>query len=134
MRVFIVEDSAAIRERLRDMLESIPHVELAGEADNENDAMRDICRIQPDAVILDFSSASGNSLSLMHRIKLQSLSIRVIVLTNNAYPQYRKKCMESGADYFMDKSRDIEVLSDLVSSLAEEAGPEPGLTAKRGNI
>lgn len=129
-----MEDSAAIRERLRDMLERIPHVELAGEADNENDAMRDICRIQPDAVILDFSSASGNSLSLMHRIKLQSLSIRVIVLTNNAYPQYRKKCMESGADYFLDKSRDIGVLSDLLSGLAEETELDIGLAVKRGNI
>lgn len=128
-----MEDSAEIRERLRDMLESILHVELAGEADNENDAMRDICRIQPDAVILDFSSARGNSLSLMYRIKLQSLSIRVIVLTNNAYPQYRKKCMESGADYFLDKSRDIETLSSLLSSLADATEPEISLAAMQGN-
>ena len=121
MKVFIVDDSAAIRERLRDMLERIPNVEFTGEADNENEALQKISRFRPDVVILDFSSAKGNSLSLMYRIKLQSLETRVIVLTNNVYPQYRKKCMEEGADYFMDKSRDIDELARLLSELANES-------------
>lgn len=125
MKVFIVDDSAAIRERLRDMLERIPNVEFTGEADNENEALQKISRFRPDVVILDFSSAKGNSLSLMYRIKLQSLETRVIVLTNNVYPQYRKKCMEEGADYFMDKSRDIDELARLLSELANES--EAGL-------
>ena len=120
MKVFIVDDAAAIRERLRDMLEGTPGVEFAGEADNEDAAMQTISRVRPDVVILDFSSARGNSLSLMYRIKLQSLQTRVIVLTNNVYPQYEKKCMEAGADYFMDKSRDIDELGKLLSALTEE--------------
>lgn len=130
MKIFIVDDSAAIRERLRDALESIPNVEFTGEADNENEALEKISRNPPDVVILDFTSAKGNSLSLMQRIKLQSLESRVIVLTNNIYPQYRKKCMEEGADYFMDKSRDIDELLRLLSELAnvengtERAGKE----------
>jgi DNA-binding NarL/FixJ family response regulator len=121
MKIFIVDDSAAIRERLRDMLERIPDVEFTGDADNENEALQKISRFPPDVVILDFSSAKGNSLSLMYRIKLQSVETRVIVLTNNVYPQYRKKCMEEGADYFMDKSRDIDELARILSELANES-------------
>jgi len=81
--------------------------------------VRNICTIQPDVVILDFSLASGNGLGVLRRIGMQSLSIRVIVLTNDVYPQYRKKCMEAGADFFLDKSRDIEALGNLLSRLAE---------------
>ena len=44
MKIFIVDDSAAIRERLRDALESIPNVEFTGEADNENEALEKISR------------------------------------------------------------------------------------------
>lgn len=121
MKIFIVDDSAAIRERLRDMLERIPNVEFTGEADNEDEALQKISMVRPDVVTLDFSSAKGNSLSLMYRIKLQSLETRVIVLTNNVYPQYRKKCMEEGADYFMDKSRDIDELARILSELANES-------------
>jgi DNA-binding NarL/FixJ family response regulator len=120
MRVFIVEDSAVIRERLSDMLMHLSNVELAGEADNEVDAVRCIRNMQLDVVILDFSLAMGNSQHVLRQIKLQPLATRVIVLTNNVYPQYRKKCMELGADYFMDKSRDIDALGSLLTKLADE--------------
>jgi len=43
----------------------------------------------------------------------------VIVLTNDVYPQYRKKCMDAGADYFLDKSRDIAELGNLLLRLAD---------------
>lgn len=121
MRVFVVEESAVIRERLRNMLESIPGVELAGEVDNEAEAVRSICTLLPDVVILDFMLASGNGLGVLRRISMQPLTIRVIVLTNDVYPQYRKKCMEAGADYFLDKSRDIDVLEKLLAGMADGA-------------
>ena len=132
MRVFITEDSPVIRERLREMLDSIPCVELAGESDNEAGAMRGICTIQPDVVILGFSSARDN-LEVLRLIRKEPLSVRVIVMTNKVHSLYRKKCMDSGADHFLDKSRDIAVLNNLLSGLAAKSGPGIGLAAKRGN-
>ena len=119
MRVFVVEDSAVIRERLREMLGNIPGIELAGEVDNEADAMQIIRTLQPDVVILDFTLTSGSGLGVLRRIRMQPLPIRVIVLTNDVYPQYRKKCMDAGADYFLDKSRDIAELGNLLLRLAD---------------
>ena len=101
------------------MLESIPGVELAGEMDSEAEAVHSICTLRPDVVILDFMLTSGNGLGVLRGIRMQPLPIRVIVLTNDVYPQYRKKCMDAGADYFLDKSRDIEALGNLLSRLAE---------------
>lgn len=101
------------------MLENIPGVELVGEVDSEAEAVHCICSLQPDVVILDFMLASGNGLGVLRQIRIQPLSIRVIVLTNDVYPQYRKKCMDAGADFFLDKSRDIEALGNLLSRLTE---------------
>jgi DNA-binding NarL/FixJ family response regulator len=117
MRIFIIEDSTEVRERLRDMLQRISHVELVGEAENENEAVRSIRNVQPDVVIVDFSLAIRNNQNVIRRIKMQSLATRVIVLSNNVYPQYRKKCMDLGADFFMDKSRDIGDLGSLLIEL-----------------
>jgi len=128
MRVFITEDSPVIRDRLREMLDSIPFVELAGEADNEARAVRSICELQPDVVILGFSSAREN-LNVLLQIRMKLLPVRVIITTNRVHSLYRKKCMDSGADHFLDKSRDIDVLIELLSSLADEAEPETGLAA-----
>jgi DNA-binding NarL/FixJ family response regulator len=117
MRIFIIEDSTEVRERLRDMLQRISHVELVGEAENENEAVRSIRNVQPDVVIVDFSLAIRNNQNVIRRIKMQSLATRVIVLSNNVYQQYRKKCIDLGADFFMDKSRDIGDLGSLLIEL-----------------
>ena len=120
MKVFVVEHSAAIRESLRGMLQKIPNVEIAGEASNVGEAVLNIRQVNPDVVLLDYLSDRGNNLSLIFWIKSQSLARKVIVLSNNVYSQYRKNCMDSGADFFMDKSRDIDELGRLLFVLAEE--------------
>lgn len=120
MKVFVVEHSAAIRESLRGMLQKIPNVEIAGEASNVGEAVLNIRQVNPDVVLLDYLSDRGNNLSLIFWIKSQSLARKVIVLSNNVYSQYRKNCMDSGADFFMDKSRDIDELGSLLFALAEE--------------
>lgn len=120
MKAFIVEDSPEICERLRNMIDGIKDIELLGDTDNEADAVRDICALHPDLVILDLTLASGSGMEVLHQIKLKGFSVRIIVLTNYAYPQYRKKCMALGADYFLDKSLDLEILSELLTSLTDE--------------
>ena len=103
------------------MIGSIVGIELFGDAGNEADAVRDICTIRPDLVILDLTLSSGNGMDVLHQIKLQNFSGKVIVLTNYAYPQYQKKCMALGANYFLDKSLDLEILGELLIRLAEES-------------
>jgi DNA-binding NarL/FixJ family response regulator len=119
MKVFLVEDSLVVRDRLRGMLASIADVELAGEADNEADAVREIYAVRPDVVILDFSLASGNALGVLNQIRNRPIAICAIVLTNYAYPQYREKCMALGADYFLDKTSGIKTLEELLTGLAD---------------
>jgi hypothetical protein len=41
----------------------------------------------------------------------------VIMLTNYPYPQYRKKCLGLGADYFFDKSTEFEKVTELFKQL-----------------
>jgi DNA-binding NarL/FixJ family response regulator len=123
MKALIVEDSPVICERLHNMIDGIQNIELVGDADNEADAVRDICAIQPDLVILDLALARGTGMDVLRQIKSRFFQGTVVVLTNYAYPQYRKKCMELGADYFLDKSLDIETLGRLLSELAGRSRP-----------
>lgn len=123
MNVFIVEDSPAICERLQDLIHGIERIELLGTVDNEADAVREICSAKPDLVVLDLALASGSGMGVLRQIKLQGFAGKVIILTNYAYPQYQKKCLELGADNFLDKSLDIEKLGGLLERLADEEPP-----------
>lgn len=118
MNIFLVEDSAVIRDRLHTLIGGVANATLAAEADNQDDAVDGILAALPDLVILDLHLASGSGMEVLRQIKTRQPAIQVIVLTNYGYPQYRKRCIGLGADYFLDKSRDIGTLEVLLADLA----------------
>lgn len=120
MDVFISDDSPVVRVRLANMIEDIQGINLIGEANNVQESIRKIEELKPDAIILDIRMPGGSGLDVLKKIKSEHNDHNpiIIVLTNYPYPQYRKKCLEAGADYFFDKSNEfhkvIEVFRDLV--------------------
>lgn len=126
MKVLIVEDSPEICERLRNMVAELENIELLADVDNEKDAIASICNQHPDTVILDLTLAQGSGIEVLKQVKQNNnCPCKIVILTNYAYPQYRKKCMQLGADYFLDKSLDLEMLGSL---LADMALPPPQLS------
>jgi len=123
MKVFLVDDSAIVRERLVTMLSEVQGVEIAGEAENLHDAIKGFEKLKPDVVILDIRMPGGNGIDVLENIKEKRPATKVIMLTNYPYPQYRKKCMDSGADFFFDKSTEfrkvVEVLNHLIIESSE---------------
>lgn len=125
MNILLVEDSPMMQERLRSMIAEISGANLIAEVDNQLDAINMIERARPDVVILDLQLAGGNGMEVLRQIKPSLPATRVIVLTNNSYPQYRKKCLELGAECFLDKSRDIAILGKLLVCAVTSAARTP---------
>ena len=117
MNVFIVEDSAPIRERLAAMLGGIEGVSVVGQADKPGEALEGILRTRPDSVVLDIQLIGGNGLDVLRKARPQVPSTVFIVLTNRADAQYRRVCMEAGAAYFFDKSSEIAKVRDVIAGL-----------------
>jgi DNA-binding NarL/FixJ family response regulator len=115
MKVFLVEDSLAIRERLRYMVGAAGS-EVVGEASGEAEAVAGVTATRPDLVVLDLCLASGSGVEALKRIKDGYPALRVVVLTNHVDPQYRKRCDELGADYFLDKSKEFSKLPALLAA------------------
>ncbi|GAI28344.1 unnamed protein product, partial [marine sediment metagenome] len=59
----------------------------------------------------------GNGIKVLEAIKKNLQSPKVIIFTNYPYPQYRKRYMDAGADFFFDKSTEFEKLVDTVKYL-----------------
>lgn len=119
MKVLIVDDSNIVCEGLRQMLINIAGVELIGQANDAQDAITAISEYEPDVVILDIRLPGKSGIEVLKDIRDKKLPIRVIMLTNYPYPQYRKKCEELGADYFFDKVTEIEKISNLIEELTK---------------
>ena len=117
MTVFLVDDSAVVRERLADALSGLPTGQVIGHAQGVAEAVEAIRRIKPDVVILDLHLSEGNGIQVLQEIKKGSTAPIVIVLTNCAYPQYRKRCLEAGAEFFFDKSLEFDMVRNVLQQL-----------------
>ena len=119
-RIFIVEDSAAVRERLLEMLGSIEGVEAIGSADGAEAAVREILAARPDTVILDLNLAQGSGFDVLRAVQMAAPEIEIWMLTNFAAEPYRKTCSRLGAAQFFDKSTEFEQLRKSVATRAME--------------
>jgi len=119
MKVLIVDDSKIVCDGLQQMLINIADVEIVGQVHNAKDAIASISETKPDVVILDIRLPGLSGIDVLKDIRDKKLPIRVIMLTNYTYPQYRKKCKELGADYFFDKVAEIEMISNVIAELAK---------------
>jgi DNA-binding NarL/FixJ family response regulator len=120
MRLFIADDSEILRVRLIDMLSEIEGIEILGKAQESLDAIESIQELNPQVVILDIRMPRINGIKVLEAIKKDDESPTVIIFTNYPYPQYRKRCMDLGADFFFDKSTEFEKLFDTVRYLVHD--------------
>ena len=113
LKVFIADDSLIVRERLVTMLAELPGVEIVGQAEHVAEAINAIQKFQPDVVILDIRMPGGSGLDVLRNIKQNEPAPMVIILTNYPYPGYRQKCLQAGADFFLDKSTEFDQIPEL---------------------
>jgi len=119
MKIFIADDSAVVRERLIEMLSELPGIEIIGQAQDGLEATNLIKKLNPDVVILDIRMPRENGIDVLQNIKRDKQAPIVIMLTNYPYPQYRKKCMEAGADFFFEKSTEFEKVMEVVKKVKQ---------------
>jgi DNA-binding NarL/FixJ family response regulator len=120
MRIFIADDSELLRVRLVKMLSEIEGIEIIGQAQNSLDAIESIEKLNPHVVILDIRMPQGDGIKVLKAIKKKLQFPKIIIFTNYPYPQYRKKYMDAGADFFFDKSSEFEKLVDTVKYLVHD--------------
>lgn len=122
MKILIADDSALLRERVKNLVMTVKNVEIVGEAENGILALQLIEERKPDFVILDIRMPELNGIETLRRIKSSASGTKVCILTNYPYPQYKERCLAEGADYFFDKNQDFQKIHAVVAELAETTG------------
>ena len=119
LKVFISDDSATIRKRLVTMALDLPGMDVVGQAENAPGSLAAIRQTQPDVVILDIRMPGGNGLEVLREVKKMNPAPKVIIFTNYAHAQYRKKGEEAGADFFLDKSTELDKLPQALEQVRQ---------------
>ena len=114
VRTFIVEDNLAIRENLMDALREVARVDPIGQAESEAEGTRWLLRnlSQWDLAIVDLFLKEGTGLRVLEACRHRGPAQKMVVLSNYATPQMRRKCEQLGADAVFDKATEIDDLID----------------------
>ena len=119
LSVVLVEDSAVVRERLVDLLDDEPGVDIVGEYADAQSAIDGIASANPDVVLLDIKLGAGSGMQVLNFITQHAPRVKVIVLSNYAEPQYRSRYLAAGALEVLDKSNEFDRVPALLRALAE---------------
>ncbi len=112
LKTYIVEDSPVIRESLIATLEELVPVDVVGTAEDELTAVQWLAQPQNrcDLVIVDIFLKAGSGLGVLRAASEAPHHYSMVVLSNYATKDMRRKCMELGADRVFDKSNEIDAL------------------------
>ncbi|HWP57552.1 MAG TPA: response regulator transcription factor [Candidatus Acidoferrales bacterium] len=119
MKLLIADDSPMLRERLATLLSQIPGIELVGQAENGREAVRLAATLKPDIVVMDIKMPEKNGIEALVEIKKEQSSPRVVIFTSFPFPQHEKRCLELGAERFLDKSNDIDQLQQFLKGAVQ---------------
>ena len=126
LRTYLVEDNQTISENLIGTLEELAHVTAAGCAVSESEARDWLVHHEQqwDLLIVDLFLKQGSGLGVLQACRNRSPKQKVVVLSNYATSDMRRRCMELGVDAVFDKSNEIDALIDYcVSRQSEQNQP-----------
>ena len=125
IRVLIVDDLPQVRQGLASVLNlaarrSRPKIEVAGEAQNGLEAIRQARALQPDVILMDLEMPVLDGYEATRQIKAEQPAVRVIILSIHAGGEVQQRAREVGADGFVVKGASF---LDLLNAILGKDGP-----------
>lgn len=120
VRVLLVEDSAAVAERVCESIREIGGVTVVETLNHEETATERLARGGIDVVILDLHLSRGSGFGVLRALSTRKHRRPVVVIfTNYDLPEYRRQAIALGADHYLDKGRDFGRIPDLLRSIRD---------------
>ena len=132
LRVVIVDDQELVRAGFRVLLESADDIEVVGEANNGEEAVRVIRAEDPDVALMDIRMPGMDGLEATENILAnKDLGVRILILTTFDLDEYVHRALRAGASGFLLKDTSPNELLDAIRIVAGgEALLSPSITRR----
>ncbi len=118
MRIMIVEDNKTFREIFKEqLLERYPSA-IVKEAANGSEALQIFHDFSPQIIFMDFHLPGEDGFHLTKMIKGLFPNVRIAIITNYDFPEYRRAGIQAGVDrFFVKDSLSLEEIQDFIGPL-----------------
>lgn len=118
--VLIADDHVLYRAGVKTALSTKPDVKVIAEADNGMHLLNMLKTIQPDVILLDIQMPVMDGIGALPEIKKNWPHIKVIMLTMMDDHSMITKLMELGANSYLSKTSDSEIIYEAIKTCFEQ--------------
>jgi len=120
IRVLLADDHALVRAGLRALLHSLGGIQVVAEAGSGDEAVEVTQRHQPDVILMDIAMPGLNGLDAAVRIRKQSPSVRLIILSMYTNEDYVRQALSVGASGYLQKGADPAELELAIKAVMRD--------------
>jgi DNA-binding NarL/FixJ family response regulator len=118
LRVLIADDHDIVRRGLRTMLALDPEIEIVGEVENGNQAVRAAGRLRPNVVVMDLLMPELDGIEATRQIRQSLPEVQVLALTSVVESGSVVDAVRAGAVGYVLKDGHADELPSLVREAA----------------
>ncbi len=120
MTILIVDDSEVFRSRIVEILANNNKSTDILEANSILEAKEIMLDVLPDILITDIRMPGGTGLDLIKHVRKDNPVTLIIVITNYPEAQYKVEAFKTGANYFFDKSSEMDNLLEIINQFNQK--------------
>ena len=120
IKVAIADDHRLFRAGVKTALSMQPDVKIIAEADNGMQLLNLLKHITPDVILLDIQMPIMDGMSTLPEIKRLYPEIKVVMLTMHNDHSMISRLLELGANGYLTKNSDSEVIHEAVRTVFEK--------------
>lgn len=119
IRVLVADDHTLVRRGIRALLEHADGIEVIGEAEDGQEALALVKRLQPDVIVMDISMPELDGIKATERIQALDIPTQVVILSMYANVDLVKQALQNGASGYVLKRSATEELLQAVRTAQE---------------
>ena len=112
--LLIADDHQIVREGLKYVVSQCRDIQVAGEAEDGDSAVRLAETVKADVLLLDVSMPGPGVLEIITRLKRQRPHLKILVLSVHPEGQYARRVLMAGADGYLTKNHSSQALASAV--------------------
>ena len=119
IRVLLVDDHSIVRSGVRRMLETADDIDVMGEAETAQDAMRLLQAQDFDVALIDIGLPDKDGLQLLKLMRAEKPKLAVLMLSMHSIEAYAVRAIKHGAAGYLTKDIPAATLVAAVRKVAE---------------